>query len=153
MQMFILENLPWNCSNNSCLKFARNAQIFSFVNPNIIDSQYDFPSTPIGMATFCSIIWHTRSNIGKKGHRGLAEFSYFCWIQLGQLKDRYYWDWSKQNRGEKIESVWTDCRTCGENKNFLSEYWMNLRRNNMVDDDIAPPHHYFESERYCIIVP
>ncbi len=24
--MFILENLPWNCSNNSCLKFARNAQ-------------------------------------------------------------------------------------------------------------------------------
>ena len=37
--MFILENLPWNCSNNSCLKFARNAQNFWFVNPNIIDSQ------------------------------------------------------------------------------------------------------------------
>ncbi len=56
--MFILENLPWNCSNNSCSKFARNAQKILFVNPNIIDSQYDFPSTPTGMATFCSIIWH-----------------------------------------------------------------------------------------------
>jgi hypothetical protein len=29
---------------------------FLFVNPNIIDSQYDLPSTRTGMATFCSII-------------------------------------------------------------------------------------------------
>ena len=48
--MFILENLPWNCADNSCLKFARNTQNFLFVIPNIIDSQYDFPLTLAGMA-------------------------------------------------------------------------------------------------------
>ncbi len=36
-----------------CLQCAE----FLFVNLNIIDSQYDFPSTLTGMANFCSIIW------------------------------------------------------------------------------------------------
>ncbi len=56
--MFTLENLPWNCSNNSCLKFARNAQNLPFVNLYIIDYLYDFPSTSTGMTTFRSIVWH-----------------------------------------------------------------------------------------------
>ncbi len=56
--MFILYNLPWDCSNNSCLKFALREQNLSFVNPRSISSQYDFPYTPMGNATFFSIIWH-----------------------------------------------------------------------------------------------
>ena len=48
---------PWNCSNNSCLKFACKAQNLLLVIPSIIDSQYDLLSTPTGTATLRRIIW------------------------------------------------------------------------------------------------
>ncbi len=38
--------------------FALSEQNLSFVIPIIIASQYDFPSTARGNATFFSIIWH-----------------------------------------------------------------------------------------------
>ncbi len=42
----------------TCMKFAISEQNLSFVIASIIASQYDFPSTARGNATFSSIICH-----------------------------------------------------------------------------------------------
>ncbi len=55
--MFILNNVPQNWSNISCLKFDLSKQNLPFLIPSSIASQYDFPSTPTDNPTMFSIIW------------------------------------------------------------------------------------------------
>ncbi len=49
--------LPSYSTNNPCLRLEHNAQVFSFVMPASIPSQYPFEVVPLGTETFFMIFW------------------------------------------------------------------------------------------------